>query len=206
MLEDHPSVGFEGQVVSVKPGFARQTLIPRNMAVYNFPGTRARLFPNIRQSEIDSKMRFYRDLVNFQTKLDNISLEFVKNPSFANPALLKEEISKKDIIKDIHNKHGIEVKPENVILDENISRFGTYSVTVRDFFNAELQRKFEFQLDIQVKQPIIREAREDKEASKDTGDKSSKKIAKDAKDTKSLKEPKPSKNSKVSKETKETKG
>lgn len=65
-------------------------------------------------------------------------------PSFANPSLLKEEITKKEIIREVANKQNIELKNDNVIMDENITRFGTYSITVRDFFNSELQKKFEF--------------------------------------------------------------
>jgi ribosomal protein L9 len=30
--------GFEGQVALVKPGFAEQVLIPKKIAVINFPG------------------------------------------------------------------------------------------------------------------------------------------------------------------------
>lgn len=101
MMEDFPSVGFEGQVVKVKPGFARQTLIPKNMAVYDFPGARQRLFPNIQQSEIDTKTKYYRELLTFQHKVESISIEYTRVPSFANPALLKEEVSKKDIIKEV---------------------------------------------------------------------------------------------------------
>ncbi|KAL4481418.1 hypothetical protein ABPG72_010571 [Tetrahymena utriculariae] len=163
MMEDFPSVGFEGQVVNVKPGYARQSLIPKNLAVYNFPGVRERLFPNIRQADIDQKIRYYRDLTNFQNKVDNINLEFFKVPSFANPALLKEEINKKDIIREVQNRFSIELKNENVFLEENIQRFGTYSINVRDFYNADLQRKFEFVINVQVKQPVVREAREEKE-------------------------------------------
>ncbi len=47
LVEDFPKLGFEGEIVSVKPGFATNNLIPNRIAVYNFPGVRARLYPNI---------------------------------------------------------------------------------------------------------------------------------------------------------------
>lgn len=160
MMEDFPSVGFEGQVVNVKPGFARQTLIPRSLAVYNFPGVRARLFPNIQQVDIEAKIRFYRELTSFQNKLENISIEFIRSPSFANPAVLKDEISKKDIIKEIQLKYSLELKTENFAQDEDLDRFGTFALPIRDLFNTDLQKKFNFNVSVQVKQPYVRETKE----------------------------------------------
>jgi len=40
MIEDYPQVGFEGEVVSVKPGHAKTFLFPKKLAIYNFPGVR----------------------------------------------------------------------------------------------------------------------------------------------------------------------
>ena len=47
MVEDYPSVGFEGQVVDVKPKYALDFLIPNRIAVYNFPGAYNRLYPSL---------------------------------------------------------------------------------------------------------------------------------------------------------------
>ena len=47
LIRNFPALGYEGELVDVKPGYAYRYLIPQKYAVYNFPGTREKLFPNI---------------------------------------------------------------------------------------------------------------------------------------------------------------
>ena len=104
------------------------------------------------------------------------------------------------------------MKPENIVLDENITRFGTYAITVKDYLSTELQKKFEFSINIQVKQPTIRESREEKALpTKDGKSQKDAKVSgsslKDAKalvkESKGGKEAKGGKNAKEGKDVKE---
>lgn len=52
-MEDIPPIGYEGEIVSVKPGHAFNDLIRRRKAVFNFPGIRERLYPNISEDLIE---------------------------------------------------------------------------------------------------------------------------------------------------------
>jgi ribosomal protein L9 len=51
MVEDYPAVGFEGEIVEVKPKYAASFLIPNRLAVYNLPGVYNRIFPNFEVRE-----------------------------------------------------------------------------------------------------------------------------------------------------------
>lgn len=53
LVEDIPPIGYEGEIVSVKPGHAFNDLIRRRKAVFNFPGIRERLYPNISEDVIE---------------------------------------------------------------------------------------------------------------------------------------------------------
>jgi hypothetical protein len=58
-------LGFEGQVVKVRPGYADRILVPEQIAVYNFPGTHGRLYPNWDVIEKDI-FHFLRKLLFFK--------------------------------------------------------------------------------------------------------------------------------------------
>jgi len=84
-------------VVKVKEGYAFNDLIRRRIAVFDFPGVRQRLFPNISNEMIEIKKMKYKEEVNFKNKIEKISIEFIKNPSFSNINVIKDNISKEDI-------------------------------------------------------------------------------------------------------------
>jgi len=55
MVEDFPSVGFEGEIVEVKPKYAKDFLVPNKIAVYDFPGVFNRLFPQSNSDQLSKK-------------------------------------------------------------------------------------------------------------------------------------------------------
>lgn len=72
LVKDFPPLGFQGEVVKVKEGYAFNDLIRRKIAVFDFPGVRQRLFPNISNEMIEIKKMKYRDEVNFKNKIEKI--------------------------------------------------------------------------------------------------------------------------------------
>ncbi len=55
MLKDLPGRGFRGEIVKVKPKFAKISLLRYHDAVPFFPGRREIMFPDFDQEEIQAK-------------------------------------------------------------------------------------------------------------------------------------------------------
>ena len=64
-----------------------------------------------------------------------MDLEITRVSSFANPELLKDPISKIEIIREIRDKYEFEINEENMFFTENPTKFGQYTINVKDFFN-----------------------------------------------------------------------
>lgn len=101
LVKDHPPLGFEGEVVEIKPGHAIKSLIPKKIAVYNFPGVRKRLYPNISDDELRLKKLRYLEFTRFEQKIQKIHIEIIKTSSFANPTMFKEPLNGKEVAKEI---------------------------------------------------------------------------------------------------------
>lgn len=72
LVKDFPPLGFQGEVIKVKEGYAYNDLIRKRIAVFDFPGVRERLFPNISNEMIELKKMKYKEEVNFKNKIEKI--------------------------------------------------------------------------------------------------------------------------------------
>ena len=65
---------FTGHV-TVRPGYAATYLVPNKICVYNTPGIRERLYPNINLEQLEKKRQVYLDMKKFQSKIEKVSIE-----------------------------------------------------------------------------------------------------------------------------------
>ena len=127
LLIDYDSLGKAGDVVKVKPGFARNMLIPKGIALR---ASKRNLAIAQEQKQI-SKIRMHRELVHFEQLAKKIS-----NTEITIEAQVGEEdkmfgsITNQDVQKSLKNK-GIDVDRSAIILDEPIKSLGIYHVKVK---------------------------------------------------------------------------
>lgn len=158
LVKDYPLVGFEGQIVNVKPGYAERFLIPNNIAVYNFPGTHERLFPDWDETQV-TKKREQIELRNFVAKLDTMSIEIKKPASTTNPTFLRETLRVKDIVDQARSSLNLDLTGQNVKIVEAIDRFGNFVVNIEDYRSDRFDRKFTFRLRVSVKKEAPKQQR-----------------------------------------------
>ena len=126
LLKDHEGLGTAGDVVSVKPGFARNKLIPEGIALRASKRNIA-ISEEKRTTELNRKDR---ENASFDSLLKVLSkTEITIEAQVGEEDKMFGSITAKDIYKSILEK-GIKVEQSSVQLDKPIKALGIYNVDV----------------------------------------------------------------------------
>ena len=127
LREDIDNLGARGEIVRVKSGYARNYLLPRNLAVEatasnvkQIEGERAALLK--REAKERSSAEGQAD------QLRNLTLKFERKVGEA--GVLYGSVTSMDIAHELQNQ-GYEIDRRKIALREPIKRFGNYTVPVR---------------------------------------------------------------------------
>jgi large subunit ribosomal protein L9 len=137
LKQDVEKVGRQGEIVNVAPGFGRNFLIPRKLALVVTPSNMKMI--GIEQSVLKKKVEqerlSFRDLIE---RLNQVTL------SFARKAGEKDHIfgsvSAGDI-KDGLDKLGFDIDKKKIVLDEPLKRLGNYNVPVKIYHDDRAEIK-----------------------------------------------------------------
>jgi large subunit ribosomal protein L9 len=130
LRQDVEKLGEAGEVVSVKPGFARNYLVPRGFAYEATAGNLRALEEERALAEQRSK-RAYLEARRRASRLEGISLTF--HAKAGEESKLFGSITSSDIGERLNAEHGLdfEVDRRNIELDEPIKSLGVFSVAIR---------------------------------------------------------------------------
>lgn len=127
LREDIENLGARGEIVRVKAGYARNYLLPRNLAVEatannmrQIEGERAAL------AKREAKERSTAELQADQFR--KLTLKFERKVGEA--GILYGSVTSMDIAHEL-KEQGYEVDRRKIVLREPIKRFGSYTVPVR---------------------------------------------------------------------------
>ena len=127
LLEDLSGVGAKGATVNVKPGYARNFLLPRKLAIS--AGTRsANLY-----KELDRQNQLQQEKLVAQARAEAAKLEGVEVnvPSQANDEdTLFGSVTNADVAEALA-RAGHVVDKRKIELEDHIKQLGRYDVTVR---------------------------------------------------------------------------
>ena len=127
LREDVDNLGARGEIVKVKPGYARNYLLPRKLAVEATPG-------NVRQIEAERAALLKREARERSTaeaqstQMKDLRLTFERK--VGEHGLLYGSVTTMHIADALKEK-GYEVDRRRVHLSEPIKETGDYTVTVR---------------------------------------------------------------------------
>ena len=127
LLEDLKGVGDKGATVNVKPGFARNFLLPRKLAIPT--GTRAaNLYQELERQKSVAADKLIRAAREEAARLDGFQVNI---PSQANEEdTLFGSITSTDVA-DALRAGGHEVDKRAIDMPEHIKQLGNYDVAVR---------------------------------------------------------------------------
>jgi large subunit ribosomal protein L9 len=125
---DVDGVGKKGDIVEVAPGFARNFLVPRGLALAATPGVEA-------QAESMRRKRMLKDAKDRESaeEIAKVLVPKVINISAraAEGGKLFGSITSTEIVDAVRTSTGIELDRRSVQLDEHIKTLGTHMVQVR---------------------------------------------------------------------------
>jgi large subunit ribosomal protein L9 len=126
LLERVGKLGIIGQIVSVKPGYARNYLLPRKKAlratkenIEYFAKQRVVLEANLEKQKIEAEQ--------FSEQLENKSVILIRQASEAGQ--LYGSVSSRDIVEALKDQ-GFSIKKQHVILDHPIKTLGIHVVQI----------------------------------------------------------------------------
>jgi large subunit ribosomal protein L9 len=127
LIESVDSLGIVGDVVNVRTGYARNFLLPRNLAttpndelIKNLAGKRAEAERQV------AELRKHRE----ETNAKIVGLELTTVRSCNDQGILYGAITQQEICKMMSDK-GYQIKPREVRIHETIKRVGTFEVHIK---------------------------------------------------------------------------
>ena len=124
---DMNDLGRAGDLVQVKPGYARNYLIPQGLAFLATPGARTRYEEGQRRLA-RTEERVKSDAQELATGLEGISLTFTAKAG--EEGRLYGSVTTADIAEALA-KEGLDVDRRIIHLDEPIKELGVYAVPIR---------------------------------------------------------------------------
>lgn len=124
LLEDIEKVGDKHEIVSVKPGYARNFLIPKGMAMVANSINRKKL-DDIKQKEAEV---LAARLSEFQAIADRLKGEVLKIGAKAGTSgKIFGSVTNVQLTAALKEQFGVEVDRRKVILPEEVKEIGSYS-------------------------------------------------------------------------------
>ncbi len=127
LKQDVEKVGRRGDIVNVAPGYGRNFLIPRQLAMEVTPS-------NMKMVEIERaalKKKAEAERQSFQSliqKLDEVTLVFTRRSGEKD--IIFGSVSAQDIKEALAEK-GFDIDKKKIVLDEPIKRLGHFAVPVK---------------------------------------------------------------------------
>jgi large subunit ribosomal protein L9 len=128
LKEDVENLGRRGELVDVKPGYARNYLIPKGLAIIATKASRRILEEEKRQREIREK-KLKRDLQETAEELNNLSITIVVQAGEEDQ--LYGSVSEREIAEAVSRESGVKIEPGQVLLENPIKVLGVYTVAIK---------------------------------------------------------------------------
>jgi large subunit ribosomal protein L9 len=139
LKQDVDNVGHKGDIVSVSPGFGRNYLIPKKLALQVTPSN-MKLVEIERQSlkkKVEKERESYQEVIR---RLNEMTLTFSRKAGEKD--LIFGSVSASDI-KEALDKQGFEIEKKKIALDEPIKRLGNYTISVKVFHDDKASLRVE---------------------------------------------------------------
>ncbi|MDX2190529.1 MAG: 50S ribosomal protein L9 [Bacteroidota bacterium] len=140
LKEDYQGLGYKNDVVSVKPGFGRNFLIPKGVAMMADDKNRKVLAENIKQAAHKTE-KIKKDAQAIADKLATISLEI--GAKVGESGKIFGSVTPLQISEALKNK-GFNVDRRKVTIKEDIKEVGTFNATI------DLHKEIQFNLTFTV--------------------------------------------------------
>jgi large subunit ribosomal protein L9 len=138
LIQDVDNLGAKNEVVKVKNGYARNYLLPRQLAVENSPGNRKQLEERMKQvRKKEEKM-----LAEINSVIEKLKEAPIKiGAKTGTSGKIFGSVTSLQISRAIREQRGYEIDRKKISINDDIKELGTYKATI-DFgsgHNTELE-------------------------------------------------------------------
>lgn len=137
LLEPLENLGDVGQVVNVKPGYARNYLLPRGLAVLATESNLKALEAKIR-AQAKRLAERKAEAERLKEILENLTLTI---PVRAGENKIYGSVTAKDIAEALSRQHGITIDPKRLGLEKPIKELGEYVLTYKPYPEVPISLK-----------------------------------------------------------------
>ncbi len=133
LTKDIKALGEAGKLVKVKPGYARNYLLPNGFAIHASPKNLTKIVV-IKKQAAEEKLALYGKYKEVINKIEGVELTFVRKSDENNH--LFGSVSENDIVQALTEKE-IEIHKADVIMEKHLKEVGTFEVEIS--FTSELK-------------------------------------------------------------------
>ncbi len=127
LMQDFESLGFEGDIVEVAKGYARNYLIPKGVAVEaNNPNVKA--MEMRKQKIMDKRMKNKEVAERVRERISHVTISI--RQKVGEEGKLYGSVTSRDIARELESE-GIIVDRRKIVIDEAIRTLGEFEVPVK---------------------------------------------------------------------------
>lgn len=128
LLKDVKSLGKKDDIVNVSDGYARNYLIPKDLAIEATSGKLKEIHSKRKASE-NKKAREFEEAKELAKRINQ--LEVVIKTKAGSSGKLFGSITNKDISDIIKKRHKIEIDKKKIVLNEQIKALGEHEIEIK---------------------------------------------------------------------------
>ena len=141
LTQDVKNLGYKNDIVNVKPGYARNYLIPQGMAILATESARKILAENMRQQAYKQE-KIKKEAEELAKVLEGLSLRIPAKA--ASTGKIYGSVNNVQIANAIKEAKGIEIDRKHILVDDDtIKEVGNYKAKVRLHKDVTVEISFE---------------------------------------------------------------
>ena len=141
LTQDVKNLGYKNDIVNVKPGYARNFLIPQGMAILATESARKVLAENMRQQAYKQE-KIKKEAQELATVLEGLSLRIPAKA--ASTGKIYGSVNNVQIANAIKDAKGIDIDRKHILVDDDtIKEVGNYKAKVRLHKDVTVEISFE---------------------------------------------------------------
>lgn len=133
LIQDVDNLGGKNEVVKVKNGYARNYLLPRQLAVENSPSNRKQLEERMKQVK-KKEDKMLAEINSVIAKLNEAPLKL--GAKTGTSGKIFGSVTSLQLSRAIREQRGYEIDRKKITMPEDVKELGTYKATI-DFGNSK---------------------------------------------------------------------
>ena len=159
LKKDVQNVGEAGDLINVKDGYARNYLLPNNLAEVATEGALGARERNIQRIKAKSE-KLHQEALEKAEKIEKIEV-IELSAKAGESGKLFGTITTKKLAEELLNKTGVEVDRKTIILDNPINKVGEFLMTIKLSSKVKAQLKVVVSASETIKEAIVEETVEE---------------------------------------------